>query len=88
MPNLIIVLLFFPLAICGAHLVADDFRLMKFYKKKHWYFKPLFACPRCMASVWGGTFYLFTFGLNWWIVPSLFAIAFINSVLMSYYEKL
>jgi len=82
--------------IVGAHLAITELINFYLVEKKlmnldNWYYqltklqktlsKPLFMCPTCMASVWGIPLY-FIFGCSLaWFIPSIFAIAFTNTLL-------
>ena len=42
--------------------------------------KPLWDCVICMSSVWGFTFYYFTYGLHLWVVPHVLAVCALNCI--------
>ncbi len=73
--------------VTGKHK-GNIFYLMLAYKwsGEEWWQKPLYSCPKCMASFWGFvTFWptvLYIFGFHWIEIPifvaDVFALAFLN----------
>ena len=69
---------------------GNIFYLMFAYKwsGEEWWQKPLYACVKCMASVWGfltfWPFVLYVYGFEWIQLPifvaDVFALAFLNWV--------
>jgi hypothetical protein len=79
----------------GAHLAITELLSFYLYERSYdtlesWYsslntkqktlYKPLFMCPTCMASIWGVPLYFLTGGSLLWFIPSIFAIAFTNTL--------
>jgi len=55
-----------------------------YLKAKEWQthlMKPLFYCPTCMASVWGTILYWAFGGDVYHYVPTIFAVAYLNTLL-------
>lgn len=48
--------------------------------------KPLFECPPCMASVWGGGLYFIVYGLDLNFIVCVFICSFLNKLLVPYVE--
>lgn len=81
----------------GLHAVTDDGMLLDFvrkpFKNSPWYItKPLFACPPCMASFWGTSYFIgyaltvqFFVGLIPLWILFVFCVAGLNAVLAKWY---
>lgn len=82
--NLFLFVLFDSFVCCGAYLAMR----MWFKEREEWYWKPLYMCPACMASVWGGSFYILFFGFQSKLVPVVIALVFLNSLFMKLYWKI
>lgn len=89
-----------PFLINGAYESFKDGEVLaplrKYLEKKiesQWMRKPLFACVKCMASVWGAmTFFpvmVPEYGSQWWTLPlflgDVFILVYLNALI---YKKL
>lgn len=46
--------------------------------------KPLFACPACMSSVWGASFFVVFHGIAWIIIPYCICLCGLNFIIDEY----
>lgn len=79
MTDLLLTILIMSLVCCGAHVVINDDWLEGLEYKKQIWMKPLWACCRCMASVWGGvTYILVNHQISLTFIPLPFRVAYIS----------
>lgn len=64
-----------------------DAELERIYSEAPWYFKPLFVCVTCMASVWGFTLHFYLHGEPHLFPITILGAAFLNTLFYKLVSK-